>query len=150
VPIEIQRLLIQLGDSATAGGDVAVSSVLVYENKIVGGGYNTVVRNGNAAGHAEINALSDVIRNFGLNTFMKLNRDSLKLISTYEPCPMCRAAMALYRVKKVEFLKRKSLGYRIKEEIASLVYRFREREVGPDSLQDLLFRKHPDFGRQKF
>lgn len=146
----IQEFLVQLGDSALANHDVPVSAVLVYEEKVVGEGYNTVLRDGNAAGHAEINALTDAIRRFGLTSFMKLNRDSLYLISTFEPCPMCRAAMALYHVKHVEFMKQKSLVYRLREEFGSLLYRFREKKVAPDSLQDLLFRKHPDIARQKF
>ncbi len=150
IPREIQNLLIQLGDSAVASGDVPISAVLIYGDKVIGEGYNTVIRDGDAAGHAEINALSSGIRKTGMKSFMKLNRDSLKLISTYEPCPMCRAAMALYRIKKVGFLKYKSLAYRLREDVGSMIFRFREREVGPDSLQDFLFRQHPDAKNQKF
>ena len=149
IPFHIQNLLVQLGDSAIASRDVPISAVIILGDKVVGEGYNTVVRDGNAAGHAEINALSNAIRKIGLKNFMKLNRDSLELISTYEPCPMCRAAMALYQIKKVEFLKRKSFTYYIREEIGSMIYRLREREVGPDSLQDFLFRQHPDYSLQK-
>ncbi len=146
---QIQRLLIQLGDSALASRDVPVSAVLVYRDDIIGEGYNTVLRDGNAAGHAEINAITNAIRRHGLASFMKLNRDSLLLISTLEPCPMCRAALALYRVKRVEFLKEKSLFYRAEEDLESLLYRFREKKIDPDSLQEFLFRKHPDFLYQR-
>jgi len=149
VPHNIQVLLVELADSAMATGDVPISAVVLYRGEVAGEGYNTVLRNGDAAGHAEINAVSDAIRKIGLTSFMRLNRDSLKLISTYEPCPMCRAAMALYRIKRVEFLKDKPLAYRIREDLTSLIYRFREREVGPDSLQEFLFRQHADFEKQK-
>ncbi|HEY9165056.1 MAG TPA: nucleoside deaminase [Candidatus Kryptonia bacterium] len=146
---EVQNVLIALGDSAIASGDVPISAVILYGDRIVGEGYNTVVRNGNAAGHAEINAISSAIRQIGFESFEKLDRDSLELVSTYEPCPMCRDAIALYRIKRVQFLKEKSIRYRLEEEMSTLVYRFRERKAVPDSIQDYLFRRHPGFAKQK-
>ena len=141
-------LLTQLGDSALVSGDVPVAAVIIYDGKVIGEGYNTVMRDHNAAGHAEINAISDALGRTGFGTFDRMNRDSLVLVSTFEPCPMCRAAIALYRIKRVEFIKEKSLLYRLREDASSFVYRLRESLAGNDSLQENLFRKSPEYGTQ--
>lgn len=58
-------LLTALGDSALAHRDVPVAAILLYNDSIIGVGYNTVIAEGNAGGHAEINALSVALKRLG-------------------------------------------------------------------------------------
>ncbi|HXD93649.1 MAG TPA: deaminase, partial [Bacteroidia bacterium] len=66
-------------------------------------------RDTNIGGHAEINAISNTIKNIGTQNFNQLNRDSLILITTFEPCLMCRGAIIENRIKHIEFIKEKTL-----------------------------------------
>ena len=132
-----------LGKEALRSNDVPVSALLKYGTETIGEGFNTVARDGNAGGHAEINAISDAIHRAGFTQFMALDRDSLRLVSTYEPCPMCRGALLEYRITHVEFLKGKSFWYHVKEGFRLFGYRWRMEAVEPAALQDSLFVMHP-------
>jgi tRNA(Arg) A34 adenosine deaminase TadA len=144
----LQVKLKQLGEEALKSKDVPVSALLVYKNDVIGKGYNTVLRNFDAGGHAEINAISDAIKNLGFEKFKNLNRDSLVLISTLEPCTMCKGAIELYRIKYVKFLKPKTLLGSLGTTYGDFLYEYHKRQAGPASLQDTLFKKHPEFGNQ--
>ena len=121
-----------------------ISAIIIYNYNIIGRGFNTVEKDSNAGGHAVINAISDAIRNVGgIEVFMYINRDSLKLITTYEPCPMCRGALYEYKIKEVEFLKSKSLSYWIDESYSDFIYEYRKRKLDNSELQDSLFKLHP-------
>jgi tRNA(Arg) A34 adenosine deaminase TadA len=82
-----------LGATAIGSLVVPVAALLVYQGRIIGRGYNTVRREGNAGGHAEINAISDAMRSLGPEGFDALDRDHLVLLTTFEPCAMCRGAI---------------------------------------------------------
>jgi len=100
IPDHIKKELFQLGEKALQSKDVPIASVLTYEGKIIGRGYNTVKRDSNIGGHAEINAISDAYKRYG-ERFSKLDRDKLVLYSTFEPCEMCKGAMIHYNIKKM-------------------------------------------------
>ncbi len=139
--------LMNLGRMALLSRDVPVASILLYRDSIIGEGFNTVLRDGNAGGHAEINAMSDAMRHLGQTMFSALNRDSLILISTFEPCPMCRGAILEHRIKQVQFLKPKPLSYLLREDFRSMRYRWLWRQIEPEALQDSLFLSHPGYKR---
>ena len=61
LPSWITLELEKLGSTALESGDVPIGAVLLYDDTIIGNGYNTVLRDGNAGGHAEINAISDAL-----------------------------------------------------------------------------------------
>ncbi len=143
-----KETLSDLAKEALRTGDVPISAIVVYNNAIIGRGYNTVSRNYDAGGHAEINAISEAIKNEGLENFMNLNRDSLLLISTYEPCPMCKGAIELYKIKHVEFLKSKSIISWLNSSLGDLFYEFHKRQMQPSQLQDALFEMYPGFKYQ--
>jgi tRNA(Arg) A34 adenosine deaminase TadA len=136
-----------LGAEALRSRDVPVASVLMFGDSIIGEGFNTVLRDGNVGGHAEINAMSDAMRRVGPTMFSALNRDSLILISTFEPCPMCRGAILEHHIKKVQFLKPKPLFYLLREDLRSMRYRWMWTQLEPEALQDSLFRSHPDYSQ---
>ncbi|HEX9615089.1 MAG TPA: nucleoside deaminase, partial [Bacteroidota bacterium] len=122
-----------------------VASVILFSGRVIGEGFNTVARDSNAAGHAEINALTDALRTLGMETFSSLDRDSLALVSTFEPCPMCRGALHEYRISRVEYLKPKPVLHVLGTDIRLLFFHWSKEFRGPESLQDSLFARHPTF-----
>ena len=120
--------------------DLPISAILIYNFKIIGRGHNTVVRDSDAGGHAIINAITDAIKNVGLETFNHLNRDSMKIITTFEPCEMCKGAMIEYGISKVEFLKSKPPSYWFDQQFHELSYEWTKRKLNAEELQDSLFR----------
>ncbi|MEW5797819.1 MAG: nucleoside deaminase [Bacteroidota bacterium] len=138
-------LLVTLGDSALQHLDVPVSSILVYNDTIIGTGYNTVIAHGDAGGHAEINAISSALKALGKERFNSLDRKNLVLITTFEPCLMCRGAVIEYNIRNVVFLKQKSLSHWLLKQYQELRYEVTKKQGEPESLQDSLFMKHPRY-----
>lgn len=145
----ISKKLSALGDSAIGALDVPVAAILLYNNEIIGAGYNTVKKDSFAGGHAEINAISDAMHKTGLDSFMKLDRQQLVLITTWEPCLMCRGAIVEYNIQKVKIIKAKSLNHWCHQWKKALHYEWDKQAATADTLQDYLFRKHPLYNEQK-
>jgi tRNA(Arg) A34 adenosine deaminase TadA len=133
------RQIADAGHASLASRDVPVGALLFYGDSVIGTGHNTVKRDGNAGGHAEINALSDAMAKIGLDDFNKLDRDSLRIVSTFEPCLMCRGALLEYRIKHVAFLKAKPVTHWLREDLRTLLYQWRREEAGEERVQDSLF-----------
>lgn len=125
----------------TGPADVPIGALVMVGDTILGRGHNTVVELGAAGGHAEINAISDALKKTGYKKFMQLDRARLTLISSFEPCPMCRGAIAEYRIRNVMFVKAKDAAYKLRKEIwPDLHYLFRKRRI-ESQLQDSLFHR---------
>jgi len=140
----------RLGDAAITTLDVPVAALLLYNNNIIGEGYNTVRRDMLAGGHAEINAISFAIRRAGgLDSFMNMDRKKLTLITTWEPCYMCQGAIVEYDIRHVIIIKSKPLLHWFRKWEQLEIYKWNKQEAVPDSLQDKLFRKHPFFEQEK-
>jgi tRNA(Arg) A34 adenosine deaminase TadA len=129
-----------IAQKALKSKDLPISAILVYNFKVIGRGHNTVVRDSDAGGHAIINAISNGIKNVGLETFNHLSRDSMKIITTYEPCEMCRGAMIEYGIRTIEFLKAKPVSYWFDQQYHELSYELTKRQLDAGELQDSLFR----------
>lgn len=129
--------------------DVPIGALLLYENKIIGEGYNTVLRTSDAGGHAEINAISDAIKRLGIDRFSSLDRSSLFLVTTFEPCLMCVGAFINYNIKQIYFLKRKDFLYLSKEGARFIRYYFRRGKLKHTGEQDALFEQHPHYPMHK-
>ena len=143
---QYKRELSGLGQTTLKSQDIPISAIIVYNYNVIGRGYNTVLRDADAGGHAVINSISDAIRNVGgMEIFMNLDRDSLKLITTYEPCPMCKGALYEYKIEELEFLKSKSLSYWLDESHSDFIYELRKRKLDNTDLQDSLYRLHPAY-----
>jgi len=147
-PQEVEELGL-LGTQAIINLDVPVASLLVYRNAVIGRGYNTVLRDGNAGGHAEINAISDALRTLGVEGFDALDRDDLVLITTFEPCAMCTGAILEYRIERVGFVEPKSLRHHASQGLKALGYELLKVKLEPGGLQDSLFRLHPGYDPAK-
>jgi len=137
--------LLGLGTVAAKNGDVPIAAVILYGDSIIGRGYNTVVRDTNAAGHAEINAITDALARIGPSRFNQLSRDSLVMVSTLEPCPMCRGALLEYRFHHVVFLRGRSFLHWFREFGKQLKYEWNKEKGTDEAIQDSLLRMHPGY-----
>jgi len=143
VPYSIQHQLIELGGKSLASLDVPVGAIITFNDSILGTGYNNVLKDSVAFGHAEINAITMALKKLGMKKFNELDRNKLYLYTTLEPCEMCRGALIEYRIKKVNFMKSKSLRYWWKERNWELVYEYNKSQITGENLQDSLLLKHP-------
>lgn len=141
----LKKELLQLGGRSLPA-DVPVGAILLYNDSIAGTGFNTVARDSVAYGHAEINALNMAIKKFGIERFFRLDRNKLELLTTLEPCQMCKGAIVEYRIKQVKFMKGKDLSYWFNEKRWEMLYQFKKNSFGDPSSQDSLFRLHKNYG----
>lgn len=138
IPEEFKQELFDLGKQALASGDVPVASIVTYDGKIIGRGFNTVKRDHNIGGHAEINAVSDAFKLYG-EKFAHLDRKKLTLYSTFEPCEMCKGALMHYNITKAVFEKKKPVWEQVAVTMKSVLYDLRKQRFTAPALQDSLF-----------
>jgi tRNA(adenine34) deaminase len=89
---------LQEAEKALEEKEVPIGAVVVHKNKIIGRGYNQVVKLNDATAHAEMIALtaaSSFIGNWRLN--------ECEIYVTLEPCIMCTGAMLASRINKLFF-----------------------------------------------
>jgi len=141
--------LLALAKQSLESLDVPIGALLLYENKIIGEGYNTVLRASDAGGHAEINAISDAIKRLGMERFSSLERDFLILVTTFQPCLMCVGSFINYNIKQIYFLKEKDFLYLSKEGARFFRYYFQRRKLKHSGEQDALFEQHPQYPLRK-
>lgn len=92
------RHAMALAEKAEQLGEVPVGAIVVYQDKIIGEGYNRLITDHNATAHAEMMALEQAGKY--LQNYRLIN---CELYVTLEPCPMCAAAMVHSRIKKVTY-----------------------------------------------
>lgn len=92
------REALEQANLAAGADEVPVGAVLVRDNRIIAKAHNTAKQNSNPLLHAEMHVLNEAISN--LQTYYL---DDCDLYVTLEPCPMCAAAIAHARIKKVVF-----------------------------------------------
>ena len=78
--------------------EVPVGAVVVFENRIIGRGYNQTATLKDATAHAEIIALSAAFSHFG-----DWRLENCYLFSTLEPCAMCAGAAVLSRIATIVY-----------------------------------------------
>jgi len=89
---------LQEADIALNDDEVPVGAVIVYQDRIIGRGYNQVERLKDATAHAEMIALtaaSNYLGNWRLN--------ECDIYVTLEPCIMCTGALLNSRIKNIFF-----------------------------------------------
>ena len=93
------KILYKLAYKAYKKGEIPVGSIIIYNNKIIGMGYNNKESNNNVCGHAEINAITNAskyMKDWRLNECM--------LLTTLKPCEMCNEVIKASRIKDVYYL----------------------------------------------
>jgi tRNA(Arg) A34 adenosine deaminase TadA len=137
--------LLALAKRSLESLDVPIGALLIYQDEIIGEGYNSVLRTSDAGGHAEINAISSAIQRMGLERFSALDRTALMLVTTFEPCVMCTGAFLNYNIRNVYFLKEKDTLYMTKEVWRFVRYYLRRGKMHHAGEQDALFEQHPQY-----
>lgn len=127
--------LIALESTAKQNGEYPVSALVVYKDSIIGSGINTFRELNKPMGHAEINAIEDVLKSMHYFDFRALCRDSLVLITSYEPCPMCKGVINHLDIRKVYYLQPKKISYRFKYGLLDLSFYLRIRRIKPPKNQ---------------
>ncbi len=89
---------LQEAENALAGDEVPVGAVIVYENRIIGRGFNQTETLKDPTAHAEMIALTAAS-----NHLQSKLLDQCDLYVTVEPCVMCAGAILLSRIRNVYF-----------------------------------------------
>ncbi len=90
------REAIKQAKKALALNEVPIGCVIVFEDKIIGRGYNRRVTDKNTLSHAELNAIKKASKRLG-----DWRLDDCEMYITLEPCQMCAGAIVQSRIKKV-------------------------------------------------
>lgn len=138
-------LLDSLAKKALTTNDVPVAAVLVYGSTVIGEGFNTVYKQNDICGHAELNALNNAVQSLGMDSFKGLDRQQLSMISTFEPCMMCKGALVENDIYRATFVLAKSAKDRYRSFRKEWKYKIHLRESNDPYFQYALFRLHPDF-----
>ena len=93
----MQRALL-LAQRAEEEGEVPVGAVIVYENEVIGEGWNRPVSSRDPSSHAEINAIRAAATQLG-----NYRLTGAELYVTLEPCVMCAGAVVHARIARVIF-----------------------------------------------
>lgn len=127
------------GIEALKKGDEPVSALLLYDYSIIGRGHNTVQSDTNVVGHAIINAINDAAKNLSLGQFQAMNKNFLRVMTTTEPCQICKSVMLEYGITKVEFMQKLPLNYWLNTYWEDFTFDFGKRRLYPNTLQDSLY-----------
>lgn len=76
-------------------GEVPIGCVIVYQDKIIGRGYNKRNTNKTTLAHAEITAISKASKKMG-----DWRLEDCTIYITLEPCQMCSGAIVQARIKR--------------------------------------------------
>ena len=90
------RAAIREAKKAEALHEVPIGCVIVYEDKIIGRGYNRRIADKNVLSHAEIIAIRKACIKMG-----DWRLEGCIMYVTLEPCPMCAGAIVQARIPKV-------------------------------------------------
>ena len=97
-PDDFMQLAINQAKQAIASNEVPVGAIVVKDNKVIGAGFNSVIRDHSVTAHAEINAINAA--SIITNNYRLVNCD---LYVTLEPCHMCAKAIVDARIDNVYF-----------------------------------------------
>ncbi len=92
------RQALLLAEEAEAKEEVPVGAVVVWNDNIIGRGYNQPISTCDPTAHAEIVALRDAAKNIGNYRLVDAT-----LYVTLEPCAMCAGALVHSRIRRLVF-----------------------------------------------
>ncbi len=127
--------LMALENMAAQMGEYPVGSLVIYKDSIIGAGINTFRNLNEPMGHAEINAIKSTYQSMHYFDFRALSRDSLVLISSYEPCSMCKGIINHLDIRKVYYLQPKKIRYRLQYLRKDLSFYLKIRRIKPSKDQ---------------
>lgn len=78
--------------------EVPIGAVIVFDNTIIGSGYNQPIRTCDPTAHAEILALRQAAQRLG-----NYRLTNATMYATIEPCAMCAGALVNARIKRLVY-----------------------------------------------
>ena len=93
---KFMREALKLAKKAYQLGEVPIGCVIVFENRIIGRGYNRRNTDKNTLAHAEISAINKASKKMG-----DWRLEGCTLYVTLEPCQMCAGAIIQSRITEV-------------------------------------------------
>ena len=96
------KILKQLNKKAIKNGDIPVSALIIYNNKIIAKAYNRRYKDNDPLGHAEIIAIKKASKYLKTPNLV----DCEMYVSLY-PCDMCNEVIKESRIKKVYYFAKK-------------------------------------------
>lgn len=87
---------LELARQAGSLGEVPVGAVVVFQNRIIGRGFNAPISRHDPSAHAEIQAMRDAAQHLG--NYRLVDCD---LYVTLEPCVMCAGAIMHARIARL-------------------------------------------------
>lgn len=127
------------GIEAMKNGDDPISAIVLYDYSIIGRGHNTMRADTDAVGHAVINAINDAVKSMGWSQFNGLDKKALIVMTTTEPCELCKAVIKEYDIPRVEFMNKQPLDSWLKSYWEDIGYELGKRKLDPSDLQDSLY-----------
>ncbi len=99
VEMEAMEIALEEARRALARGEVPVGAVVIGpDGTVLARAGNQVEATCDAAAHAELLVLREAARRLGTSRL-----PSFDLYTTLEPCPMCAAAISLFRIRRLVF-----------------------------------------------
>jgi len=96
IDIQYMQRAFELAQTAKEQDEVPVGAVIVYEDKIIGEGWNQPISSNDATSHAEIVALRQAGQTLG-----NYRLPGAVMYVTLEPCAMCAGALIHARLAKL-------------------------------------------------
>ena len=97
------EILKKLNKKAINNGDIPVSAIIVYKNKIISKAYNMKYKNNNPFDHAEIIAIKKASKKLKTP-----NLSDCEMYVTLFPCNMCREVINESKIRKVYYFAEKN------------------------------------------
>lgn len=92
----LMKQALELAHEGGMLGEVPVGAVVVFQNQIVGRGFNAPISRNDPSAHAEIQAMRDAAQHLGNYRLMDCD-----LYVTLEPCIMCAGAIMHARIARL-------------------------------------------------
>ena len=108
------REALRLAEKAKKKGEVPIGAVVVYQDKIIGMGFNLRTKLQLATAHAEMRAIEQACKKM-----RSWRLPEAEIYITLEPCPMCMGAILNSRIDKVYFGAYEQKGRSLTGELAS-------------------------------
>jgi tRNA(adenine34) deaminase len=96
---EILEHCLSLAKTASLSGEVPIGALIVRGAEVLAEATNETEKRGSFLAHAELLAIEIASKKLGTKYLV-----DCELYVSLEPCPMCRAAAQLSRVKKIHYL----------------------------------------------